>query len=299
MAICSRTAALACGLACLSGVWHGRANATTATPTARHDTPTATATPVTGHLMVSVAEFPPCEGRFPGATVTLEPLGLVRTDPDLTFDVPPGRYTLAVANPCTQFGCWPNVVVDALAGPQDVLMCMVANPTPTPTVTATPTANPTGALGEKTFGGRVFNLVSGVAIVGADVECASPRVDLHVASDAHGDFSCTLDLRDADTILLAVAAPGFAERRRGYAGLDLWRNDLPLQVGLLSDGVCGGDCNGDHLVAISELVQIVAAILDDSVAACALTDVDGDGRVAVNDAVSAINSALDGCPSDE
>jgi hypothetical protein len=170
----------------------------------------------------------------------------------------------------------------------------------TTTPTPSPTPNPTGVLGAKTSTLHAFDLATGAPVVGAASTCGSPRDSVSGVTDSGGDFACRLELRDTDTILIRVAAPGFGERRRGYAGLDLWRNQLTLQVGLLPDGLCGGDCDGDYDVAISDLVRVVERILDDgSSGPCPLADVDGDGRVAVNDAVAAINTALAGCPPSE
>jgi hypothetical protein len=70
-----------------------------------------------------------------------------------------------------------------------------------------------------------------------------------------------------------------------------------LQFGLIPEGLCAGDCDGDHEVAIHELVYIVnLALADGTSDGCPLADVDGDGRVAVNDVVRGVTLALDGCP---
>ena len=60
---------------------------------------------------------------------------------------------------------------------------------------------------------------------------------------------------------------------------------------------CVGDCDGDHSVAINELLLGVNIIISAApVSACPLLDVNGDGTVAVNELVRAINIALTGCP---
>ncbi len=62
--------------------------------------------------------------------------------------------------------------------------------------------------------------------------------------------------------------------------------------------VCPGDCNGDGIVSISELVTAVAISLGDSpVALCPAADGDRSGTVLINELILAVNSALDGCPS--
>lgn len=180
-----------------------------------------------------------------------------------------------------------------------VAAATTATPSVTRTATPTPTPQPTGSLGEKTTFLHAFNLVSGISLVGAAVECRGPRDGHTGVTDSTGTFACTLDLSDSDTVLTVIGAPGFAERRRGYNGLDLWRNTLPLEFGLIPDGLCGGDCDGDHAVAITDLVRIVNLVLADGTSdGCPLADVDGDGRVAVNDVVGGVTLALDGCPAE-
>lgn len=269
-------------------------------------TPTPSVTPTgnwLGRLVVRVAEFPAgCTGAMRGVRVLLQPDGIGQFtsvgDGTAEFIVPPGRYTLQV-DFCSPFGCWPERVVDVVAGDQVVTLCPIAfSPTPTPTVTPTP--EPTGSLGEKTTALRVFNLVSAAPLAGAPYSCTSPRDEVGGTTDNGGDFECTLELRDSDTVLITVEAPGFAERRRGYRGIDLWQNQDVLQVGMIPDGLCGGDCDGDHEIAINELVRAVGFALDDgSAPGCPLADIDGDGRVAVNDVVAGVTRALEGCPLED
>jgi hypothetical protein len=271
--------------------------ATTVTPSA---TASVTPTGALGRLVVHVAEQPSgCQGAQRGVEVVLQPLGLSQTtstiDGSVQFVVPPGSYTLQV-NYCNPAGCWPERVVDVVAGDQFVTLCPIAF-TATPTPSVTPTPEPTGSLGEKTTELHVFNLVTAAPIVGAPFSCTSPRDEISGVTDAAGDFACTLELRDADTVLIAVQAPGLGERRRGYRGIDLWQNQDTLQVGLIPDGLCGGDCDGDHAIDISELVHAVGfALADGTAPGCPLADIDGDGRVAVNDVVAGVTRAFDGCP---
>jgi hypothetical protein len=64
-----------------------------------------------------------------------------------------------------------------------------------------------------------------------------------------------------------------------------------------ADEVCVGDCNGDGMVSIDELILGVnialgSATLDQ----CPSFDADGDGMVGINELVTAVNNALNGCP---
>jgi len=60
---------------------------------------------------------------------------------------------------------------------------------------------------------------------------------------------------------------------------------------------CTGDCNGDRLVAINELITGVTIALGSApVSSCPSFDINGDGSVAINELIAAVNNALAGCP---
>ena len=70
-----------------------------------------------------------------------------------------------------------------------------------------------------------------------------------------------------------------------------------LLVRGLAVGACAGDCGGDGLVSIDELITGVSiAIGTTPDGQCAAFDADGDGLVAVNELVAAVGNALIGCP---
>jgi hypothetical protein len=59
---------------------------------------------------------------------------------------------------------------------------------------------------------------------------------------------------------------------------------------------CPGDCNGDGMVAINELILGVNIALNlQPVSACLPFDTNGDGRVLINELVAAVSRALTGC----
>jgi len=60
---------------------------------------------------------------------------------------------------------------------------------------------------------------------------------------------------------------------------------------------CTGDCDGDGEVAINEAVRGVNIALGNApVGDCAQFDANGDGSVAVNELIAAVAAVLDGCP---
>jgi N-acetylneuraminic acid mutarotase len=61
--------------------------------------------------------------------------------------------------------------------------------------------------------------------------------------------------------------------------------------------VCAGDCDGDGVVAINELVLGVSIALGALAAeACAAVDGDGDGAVTIDELIAAVDRGLSGCP---
>jgi len=61
--------------------------------------------------------------------------------------------------------------------------------------------------------------------------------------------------------------------------------------------LCPGDCDGDGMPVISELIRCVNLALDGgAVDACPACDPDGSGSVGINDLIQAVNASLQGCP---
>jgi len=92
------------------------------------------------------------------------------------------------------------------------------------------------------------------------------------------------DLDGDDKIdLVAVTADG--------AGLQVLLNDS------VPPPACNGDCDGNGVVAINELIRAVNIALGNAdVSTCTAVDRDGNGTVSISELVAAVNSALDGCP---
>jgi hypothetical protein len=60
---------------------------------------------------------------------------------------------------------------------------------------------------------------------------------------------------------------------------------------------CPGDCNGDGVVTVEEVVTVVNIVLGTlPLAACPAADANGDGSVGVGDAILAAQAATVGCP---
>src|SRR5690242_2569067 len=60
---------------------------------------------------------------------------------------------------------------------------------------------------------------------------------------------------------------------------------------------CPGDCNGDGVVTVDEVILMVNVALGSAaVSTCEAGDVNGDGQITVDDILAAVNSALNACP---
>ncbi len=67
-----------------------------------------------------------------------------------------------------------------------------------------------------------------------------------------------------------------------------------------ASAVCPGDCNGDRVVGISELVLSVNIALGRAdIVDCAAADANADGRVRISDLIAAVNAALAACPPED
>ncbi|MFI5398140.1 MAG: hypothetical protein ACHQ9S_21605 [Candidatus Binatia bacterium] len=77
---------------------------------------------------------------------------------------------------------------------------------------------------------------------------------------------------------------------------------LTLLIGLLlvpaAWGACPGDLNGDGVVSIDEIVTLVGEALNGCPAGSAVCpgDLDGDGMITIDEILLAVNAALSGCP---
>lgn len=73
-----------------------------------------------------------------------------------------------------------------------------------------------------------------------------------------------------------------------------------LLLGVLPAAACDGDCGGDGVVTVDELVLAVSIALGSArVEQCHAVDGNGDGSVTVDEILSAIQNTLTGCPSAE
>lgn len=69
----------------------------------------------------------------------------------------------------------------------------------------------------------------------------------------------------------------------------------PTPTATTALAACAGDCDGDGVVAVNELILGVRSALDGEIL-CAACDRNSDGVVDISELVGAVNAALSGCP---
>lgn len=213
----------------------------------------------------------------------------------------PGSYPLIIH---TSQGFGPTGAdvsrVSGTGGSVMVTLVLVPSvtPTPSPTVTPTPTSTPmldscppdltldraTGPPGSQVaFSGRCSLVRSGRS---GTVYFDNTQVGT-VAGDAAGNYSGTVSIPSDAAIgshLIHIASPR-----------DIATSSFEVTA---PPAACAGDCNGDALVSIDDLLQAVGVAFGDAPpSSCASVDADGDGAVSINELLGAVQHALDGCGS--
>jgi hypothetical protein len=141
------------------------------------------------------------------------------------------------------------------------------------------------------------------------------------ADVASADSFGTIDFDGTVSVLLGKGDGTFLDAQQfevdpgpyGLVAADLNGDRLPDLVTANLDGTtvsvlkntgtppaisCVGDCNGDGMVVINELVIGVNIALETAeLSACPAFDENGDGMVGINELVKAVNNALGNCPA--
>lgn len=148
----------------------------------------------------------------------------------------------------------------------------------------------TEATGSVVWNGPQVTAASGVLSGGVDplgrAEMYAPPFaqagsSLSHWSDAVRPLEIMMPFFEAPLHDVGLAAPALADMGWQLAGT----------------AACAGDCDGDGVVAINELVGAVRIALGEAtVATCAAADANGDGGVSMDELIRAVLHAIDGCP---
>jgi hypothetical protein len=239
-----------------------------------------------GHrISGQVHRDPYCDPETTALMVTLEPGGRSVVLPgrsveppswdDFAFDgVADGDYEIHVSATCP-ISVYPPAAVSVHG--EDASVYVDYDPCP-PTILVEPHRGPPGSA--VTIDGRCYYIHSGtLGRVYFDGELVG-----ELRGDTVGGYHIEIQVPDAASAgihLVEVRTPS------GQA----------IGSGTFLIDVCAGDCNGDLVVTISELIASVrAALAPGSVPPCAAIDLTGDGMVSIDELVSAVAGALNGCP---
>ncbi len=67
---------------------------------------------------------------------------------------------------------------------------------------------------------------------------------------------------------------------------------------MTSSPTCTGDCSGDSVVTVDEIVTMVNIALGTAdISSCEAGDANADGQITVDEILTAVNNALNGCPA--
>lgn len=212
-----------------------------------------------------------CEGGLMDAAVVLEPTGLVaETDHDgvVEFvDLEPGTYLLRLDPPCRSGSCWEDLEVILGSNNLSVEICAPVCGTQ---VFLSPPSGPPGTVVE--VEGACQWIHSGGT---ADLFFGPLRVGF-VRGETAGDFQQTFMVSYLPRGSYTVAAAG------GVARFELTG----------SHPVCPGDCDGNRVVEIAELMRSVGiglGTVDASTCPVFSTGVE------ISDLVASVRAALNGC----
>ncbi len=140
-------------------------------------------------------------------------------------------------------------------------------------------------------------------------QTTSPEIELYsnasvlldgiddTAGGGEGRASVTLPDIECDNCTLQIIQVMYDKPPYALPGDDIYYQcaDLVLRAGG-AGAVCAGDCNGDGVVHISELIRLVRIALGhDDLGVCPVGDRDGDGEVRITELIAAVQSSLTGC----
>jgi len=103
-----------------------------------------------------------------------------------------------------------------------------------------------------------------------------------------GDVAQAVTFVGSDRLVLGGYATAAGARRFALAALETEGEETPP---------CTGDCDGDGMVFVNELLSMINIALGTAnVSTCEAGDPSGDGFVTVDEILGAVNNALNGCP---
>lgn len=123
---------------------------------------------------------------------------------------------------------------------------------------------------------------------GNDFNLAGRRFSSIESVDSDGDGASNL------TEIMSLTFPGDASDRPGAPTATPTPTPSPTRT--IVAGSCDGDCDGNGVVAVNELLVAVNIALGTAGAeACSAVDLNGDDQVTIDELLRAVSAALNGC----
>jgi hypothetical protein len=128
---------------------------------------------------------------------------------------------------------------------------------------------------------------------GDEEEFGAPReIVVRIGDPAAATATPTATRRPSDTPTIRATATDTATRAPTRTATPTPTGSTPTP-----GDFCVGDCNGNSQVSIDELTQVLnVAFGQTPLAQCPAADAGGDGAVGIPDMITAVGSALSGCP---
>jgi len=218
-----------------------------------------------------------CDADLSGS---IDPFEIAMVRDNYTYGCPAGATVCtgpadsSVCGPLTANRSVPLEACDRTSPAAAAAGCPALRATYTPTPSTTPMATPS-ASETSTLGPTATATPTGVApnccTAGNTPGCSDPGCQLCVCGK---DGLCCVERWGERCVGIA--------RQECAAACRCWQ--------------CAGDCDGDDVVTIAELVRSVRAALDpDRIGDCWAADRNDDGTVTINELVAAVDRALSGC----
>ncbi len=169
-------------------------------------------------------------------------------------------------------------------------------------------ASGTTAFVTNTLDGTLSPIDTATEMAGDAIAVGRGPIDVVITDD--GSTGYVANLSDNTLSILDVASGDVTTLTNQGAPFDLALGSCPLlptptvtvtvtaapSATPTPGGGCVGDCSGDGMVVIGELISGVNIALGNSpVSSCPAFDVNGDGMVGINELIAAVNAALNGC----
>lgn len=172
-------------------------------------------------------------------------------------------------------------------------VCGTETPTPTATATPTPTSNRPRPIARATV--YPNPAYSGDIVTLDGMDSSQPFESAQWFDDQGAELAPGLVATFVAPNVTTETTLHFSLILRNFGGSS---GDSTSVFVTVLPATCTGDCNEDHSVVVNEAVTMVNIALGEAeLSACPLGDRSGDGQIAIDELVVAVQNVLTGCPN--